>query len=264
MSAPVLWVVAALLAAALTGLWLLPHDSTRDDVASYIERANAQGRQFTQQYRSVESAYRSFATKPGHAPDTAKLRAAAERMTQLRAELTAIPAPPKARLLRTKLIAFYRGQEQVAYELVGVAAYFPKLVAAEQPLKGAAEAMRKDVGAAHTPKSQAAGLGAYADAIASTADRIEALKEPALFTKAKGLEIARLRRTERSIRAIRAALLANDRPALKSAVAKLAVSNNASAVATRAAVVSYNRHVDHIQKLGAAVELERRRLDRTL
>jgi hypothetical protein len=263
-SARVLWVVAALLGAGLTGIWLIPHDSTRDDVASYIERANEQGQQFTQQYRSVEAAYRTFATKPGHGPNTAKLRAAAERMTQLRAGLAAIPAPAKARLLRTKLIAFYRGQEQVAYELVGVAAYFPKLVDAERPLKGAAEAMRKDVGAAHTPTSQAAALGSYAGAIARTADRIEALKEPALFAKAKGLEIARLRKTERSVRAIRAALLANDRTALKTAVSKLAVSNNASAMATRAAVVAYNRHVDHIQKLGAAVELERRRLDRTL
>lgn len=263
-SARLLWVVAALLAAVLTGIWLVPRHSTRDDVASYIDRANEQGRQFTVQYRSVDAAYRTFANKPGRGPSTAKLRSAAERLTQLRVDLAAIPAPPKARLLRTKLIAFYRGQEAVAYELVGVAAYFPKLVAAEQPLKTAASAMRKDVGSAHTPKAQAAALGVYAASIGSTADRIEALQEPALFAESKRLEVARLRRTQRSIQSIRAALLANDRTALNAAVAKLSVSSNASAVATRAAVVAYNKHVDHLRKLGAAVELERRRLDRTL
>ena len=264
MSAGVLWVVAALLAAVLTGIWLIPHDSTRDKVTSYIERANEQGREFTVQYRGVEAAYRGFATAPGKKPQTAKLRSAAKRLTQLRVELAAIPAPPKAAVLRKRLIAFYRGQEQVAYELVGVTAYFPKLVAAEQPLKGAAETMRQSVGSSHTPKGQAAALGAYAAAVGGAADRIQALHAPALFTKSKRLEVARLRKTERSIRAVRAALAANDRTALNAAVKQLSVSSNASALATRAAVLAYNRHVNHISKLGAAVELERRRLDRTL
>lgn len=253
-----------MLAAALTGLWLIPHDSTRDKVAQYIEQANETGRQFAAQYSGVEAAYRTFATSPGKRPSTAKLRVAAKRLTELRIELAAIPAPPKAQTLRRRLIAFYRGQEKVAYELVGVTEYFPKLVTAEQPLKGAADTMRKGVGAAHTPTAQAAALGTYAASIERTAAHIEALDQPALFTQARRLEVARLRKTERSIRDVRAALLANDRTALNIAVRKLSVSNNASALATRAAVVAYNKHVSQISKLGAAVELERRRLDRTL
>lgn len=252
-----------MLAAALTGIWLIPHHTTRDKVAHYIEQANDTGRRFTAQYSDVEAAYRGFAGR-GKTPSAAKLRVAAKRLTELRIELAAIPAPPKAQRLRTRLIAFYRGQEEVAYELVGVTAYFPKLLDAEQPLKAAAGTMRKAVGGAHTPPAQAAALETYADAIRAAERRIQALDEPKLFTKAKGLEVARLRKTETSIRAVRAALLANDRAALKDAVAKLSVSNNASAVATRAAVVAYNEHVSHIRKLGAAVELERRRLDKTL
>ena len=83
-SARVLWIVAAVLAAALTGFWLRPHESSRDKVAHYIEQANETGRQFTAQYSGAEAAYRTFATAPGKHASTAKLRVAARRLTKLR------------------------------------------------------------------------------------------------------------------------------------------------------------------------------------
>ena len=67
-----------------------------------------------------------------------------------------------------------------------------------------------------------------------------------------------------SIRSVRAALLAHDRTALQKAVKRLATASDVAAVATRSAVVRYNRDVKQIQKLGVRVEVERRRLDRTL
>jgi hypothetical protein len=56
------------------------------------------------------------------------------------------------------------------------------------------------------------------------------------------------------------------RAALKTALDTLAAttSKTGAARATRAAVLSYNRHVDDLQQLGAKLERERRRLEGTL
>ena len=104
-----LWVVAALIAAAMTGAWFIPRDTPRDKVTRYIERANATGTAFTTQYSEVSSAYRSFTLSAKVQPaQQARLQSAARRLTQLRVELQQIPAPSQARGLRQRLIALYR------------------------------------------------------------------------------------------------------------------------------------------------------------
>ena len=111
-------------------------------------------------------------------------------------------APEPARQLRKRLIAFYRQQEQVAYELAGIMAYFPRILAAEQDVRPAAARMRKGLAAAHSAKAQAAVLGAYAGTVAAALDRVQAIRPPALLAKAQLAEAARLGRTTRAVRAV--------------------------------------------------------------
>ena len=258
--------IAALIAAGLTGAWLIPHHTARGDVAHYIDRANAKGTEFAKQYRDVSAAYRSFRLKPGAsaAAETARLQRAATRLTQLRVELAAIAAPPQAKELRTRLIAFYRKQEQVAHEIADITAYFPKLAAAEQPLRPAADRMRKAIRAAKTPTAQAAALKPYGDELARAAEEIAAVSAPAILAKAQSAEQTRLARTAKAVRGVEAALAAHNRVALNKAIAKLGVASTAASDTTRAAILAYNRHVEEIRTLGAKVERERQRLDRTL
>ena len=249
----------------MTGFWIIPRDSPRGDVARYIRRANATGTAFAKQYRGVSSAYRSFIVVPhGQSVQVARLRLSARRLTQLRIALQEIPAPPRARLLRLRLIAFYRRQEQVAHELVGIAAYFPRLIAAERPLGRAGARMRTMLASARTPEKQARALGLYANVLGSSIGRIESIPAPALLAKARQAESRRLAKTMRSVQAVQHALLSHNRGKLKEAVAGLRTTSNAASLASRAAIVAYNRHVAEIRHLGVEVERERRRLDRSL
>lgn len=264
-SARALWVVAALIAAALTGVWFIPHHTARDSVTEYIKRANATGTAFAKQYKDVSTAYRFFKVAPSaQAERAARLRLAAQHLTDLRVRLEQIPAPPEARTLRLRLVAFYRKQEQVAHEVLEITTYFPKLLTAEAPLRAAATQMRTSLAKVKKPKAQAAVLTVYAAAIGQTIDRIRATHAPALLAAAERAEAERLTKTKDAVRGVAAALRAHNRVALKKAVASLAVSNTAASAAARAAIVSYDKHIAEIRTLAARVEKERLRLERTL
>jgi hypothetical protein len=262
----VLWAIAALIAAGITFFSLLPHHTARGDVSGYIKRANERGTSFTRQYQSVSDAYR----KLGHGTNEAqlaRLRVAARNLGTLRAEIAAIPAPPAAQRLRRLLVAYYRGQEAVANELVAVVAYFPQLRKAEAPVQPAASRLNTALRSGSTDaKQQAAALAAYAAVLGQAARTVGAIDAPAAVKPARDAERRRLAATRASILGVRRALVANDRAALKNALDTLAAttSKTGAARATRAAVVSYNHHVDDLQQLGAKVERERRRLEGTL
>lgn len=260
-----LWLVAVLLAAAITGISLLPRDTPRDDVTRYITRANETGVAFAKQYKDVSAAYRSLSLAQGaQAAQSARLKLAARRLTALRIQLERLPAPDAAQQLRLRLIAFYRQQEQVAGELAGIMAYFPQVLAAEKGVKPSADRMRKGLAAARTPEAQAAALGAYADTVSIARDRVEAIGPPALLEKAQLAEVARLGRTARAIRAVQRGLLAHDRVRLQQALTGLQSAVGITSTATRVAILSYNRHVAEIQRLGTKVEQERQRLNASL
>ena len=263
-SARVLWIVAALVAAAVTGLALLPRHSAHDDVASYIEQVNATGTTFAKQYRDVTKAYATLGSAPKKESQAARLDRAARRLSQLRAQIAAVPAPKDARRLRMRLIAFYRGEESVAYEIAAITRYFPELLAAERPLAKAANAMKATVSKAASPAAQSAALTGYADALVSARARVAALDAPRVLLSARTAELARLARVERAVRSVGKALAAHDRAALNRAVKALGTPDTAAAAATRAGVVSYNRHVRDLDRLATAVEQERKRLELAL
>lgn len=234
-------------------------------MAAYIKRANATGAAFAAQYKDVSAAYRTLSPAPrGQAAQLARLRAAARQLTVLRLELERIPAPPAARTLRRRLVAFYRLQEQVAHELPAIVAYFPAVASAERDVQPAAKQMRTALTRARTPKAQAAVLKTYADIVNFAAVSVENLPAPALLAPARAAEAARLRRTARSIQRAVAGLLTRDRSKLQRAIAALGVTSDATGRANRAAILAYDRHIVEIRQLGARVEQERRRLESSL
>ncbi|MDX6452903.1 MAG: hypothetical protein QOH16_2952 [Gaiellaceae bacterium] len=260
-----LWIVAALAAAAVTGISLIPHGTPRGAVARYIQQANETGVAFAKQYQGVSSAYRSLSLAKGpQAAQTARLKLAARRLTALRIQLEQLPAPAQAHRLRLRLIAFYRQQEQVAQELAGIMAYFPQVIAAERGIKPGATQMHKALAKARAPAAQAAVLGTYAGTLATARDRVQAVRPPALLAQAQRAEVARLARTARAIRAVQRGLLAHNRVQLQKALTGLQDATSVTSTATRVAILAYNRHIADIQRLGAKVELERRRLDASL
>jgi hypothetical protein len=262
----VLWAIAALIAAGITFFSLLPHHTARGDVSSYIKRANTTGESFTKQYKSVEVAYRKLG-RGTNATQLARLRVAARNLGTLRAQIAAIPAPPDAQRLRRLLVAYYRGQEAVANELVAVVAYFPQLRRAEATVPPAARRLNVALKSGSTnAKEQVAALASYAAVLDLAARAVGAIHAPAAVAPARDAERQRLAATRTAILGVRRALIANDRAALDKALNTLTDTTvkTGAARATRAAVVSYNHHVDDLQLLGAKVERERRRLEGSL
>jgi hypothetical protein len=260
-----LWGVVALVAAVLVVVLL--HDrkgGPRADVSSYIRQVNATSTAFSKNYRTVEKAYSSFALAPQKAAaQEPQLRTAAADLTRLRAGIERVPAPKAAATLRLRLIAFFRQQEAVARELLGVSVYLPRLDAAERGLAPAGARMRVALKAGGKPSEQADALDAYASALDGAAGAVAALEPPQLFRATQALQLQRLRRAARLVRRLAHALSANDRPALEAA-GKALGKPAAASDAARTAILSYNKRVEKIHRLAAEVVLERRRLDEQL
>jgi hypothetical protein len=260
-----LWVVVTLIVVAL--IIALNHEpkGPRPGVAAYITRINNLSVTFSRDYKSIETAYRRFALAPQRpAAQEKRLQKASTQLTVLRKRVQRIPAPPKARVLKQRLIAFFRQQEAVSRELLGVSTYVPRLAAAERVLAPAGARMRAALKQKGTAKQQAAALDEYVAALNGAADAVEAIKAPALFLGSHTAQVQRLRHTADLTHRLSVALLANDKPALKRAVNELGRGTSSSSAAARTAILSYNARVVKIRELGASVERERRRLNDSL
>ena len=249
-----LWALAALLAAALTAVLLL-RDSPSDDVSAYIEEVNATQQTFAIRYGSVDRAYREFRLAPAEMEEQLpRLREAARTLADLRARVAAVEAPPEARTLRERLLAFLRQQELVAEELVTVAEYLPKLGASERPVAVASGRLRTALRTAETPDEQASALARYGTTLIRTAKQLEAIEPPPLLAPA-----------HRSALALQSGVRARDQAAVDAATRSLdAATASGSQKAQREAIKAYNGRIREIARLGAALERERLRLERDL
>jgi hypothetical protein len=260
-----LWGVVTLIGVVLIILLMHEPKPPRNDVAAYITRVNTLSLSFAQDYKSIEAAYRSFALAPkSPAIQEKRLQGAATHLTTVRVKIAQIPAPPQARVLKQRLIAFFRQQEAVSRELIGVSTYVPRIAAAETVLAPAGQTMRAALKTGGTAAKQAAALGLYATALEHAADAIAAIEPPAIFRASHADQVRRLRRSSVLTRRLSVALAANDRPALDRAVKQLGAGSSASTAAARTAIVSYNARVEKIKRLAASVERERSRLDHTM
>ena len=260
-----LWALAALLAAALTAVLLL-RDSPSDDVSAYIEEVNATQQTFAIRYGSVDRAYREFRLAPAEMEEQLpRLREAARTLADLRARVAAVEAPPEARTLRERLLAFLRQQELVAEELVTVAEYLPKLGASERPVAVASGRLRTALRTAETPDEQASALARYGTTLIRTAKQLEAIEPPPLLAPAHRSYVRQLRAYGRSALALQSGVRARDQAAVDAATRSLdAATASGSQKAQREAIKAYNGRIREIARLGAALERERLRLERDL
>lgn len=258
----VLWAIAALLAAGVTALLVVDRHGPRDDVSAYIAVVNDTTKSFVSEYAAVRGAYASFSVDPRRARrQLPRLRAASAKLTALRVRVQRIAAPPAARRLRQRLLAYFRQQEAVARELVQINVYSTELARARGPLLAASTRLRQGLRDGRTPAAQADALAGYGRAVDRHVAALRSIEPPPIFAGSLRAQIARLRASSRALDGLRAALLANDRAAVDRAVAELRRAGLASPVSERRAILSYNRHVNRIAALAAAVERERRRLE---
>jgi hypothetical protein len=263
----VLWIVAALFASALTAALLLQRGE-RDDVSAYIQDVSDTQRSFALELGNINRAYEQFQLSPAAvAAQLPRLREAARTMTSLRTRVEQIRAPAQAAELRRRVIAYFRQQERVAWELVTVTAFLPELVAAEKPLTAANAALRKGLQGAGSAPEQAAALRQYARKLEAVAASLRATDAPPLLAPAQRERSRQIDVYASSSRRLASAVASGDRTAFDAANAQLATaSSRPSAVlrAQQAAITAYNKRVSRIKELAVAVEQERQRLDREL
>lgn len=100
----------------------------RRAVTAYIQRVNAIQTTMHAPLAQVMLAYRDFTGGGVRAPKRdirRELTAAAATMAKLNRRLAAVPAPPEARKLRTKLLALVAAQAAVTREVGGLASFSP-------------------------------------------------------------------------------------------------------------------------------------------
>jgi hypothetical protein len=259
--------VAAVIAAAITAALFL-RDSERDHVSAYIEDVNEVQQRSATRFGSVNQALEQFElSADAAAEDLPELRRAAATLTSLRVQVQRIEAPEDARLLRARLIAFFKQQEAVARELVGVAVYLPKLSKAERPLPAVNRRLRSGLSDTSSLETQANVVQRYARELARVAAALDAIEPPTLLRASHRAYVQQLRSYAAASRALQSGIRSNDQTKVDAAIERLRVASVAppgAAKAQSAAIVAFNERVTKVNELGLAVEKERRRLERDL
>ena len=264
-----MWAIAAVFAAGITAaLFLRDRDTERDHVAAYIEQVNTTQGRFATRYGSVNRTLQDFKLSAAAAEaQLPQLRTAARTLTDLRLSVERVQAPPEARPLRRRMLAFLRQPESVARELVAVALYLPKLRAAEAPLAAASKRLRTRLAAASEPLDQGVAVREYAADLRRVAKSLDAIDAPPLLAPSHAAYIHQLRAYAASSEALQRGIRANDQAAVDAAVARMETAATAPSGSVRAqatAIKAYNARVVRIRTLGVALERERRRLERDL
>jgi len=234
-------------------------------VNDYVAQVNAASRAFAADYRTIDTAFRRFSFAPAQAEkQLPEVRSAARELTRLRTRIAAVPAPEQAAELRRRVIAFFRQQEAVGWELVAVSGYVPRLTRAEATLDPAGRRMRAALKASTSAAAQAEALRTYARSMRRTASLLDAIRAPQLFAASHEAQIERLRATAARISRLAGALEGSDRDAVAKALRALGTGTSGSADAAREAVRAYNRRIERIRTLAEQLERERLRLSETL
>lgn len=264
----ILWLVAAVVGVALIVAVLVgfrPNDekqkpNRRADVAEYIVRIGRVQAAMAVQIRTVDRAYKQFATQPKSIDARVRrYRDAEETLGTLRDQLRLQVAPPDARKLKTLLVRLASQNVAFAGIVTDLAAYLPALSRAQQPLADAVVQLRTAVQGAKTAHAQADAFDAYAASTTVIARHVAALHAPALFTKARNAEAAQLRRLSTLASGIADALRTKQVKEAQTLVASLAREQSRSTVARaqRTAAIAYNARLSAISHTAKAIERER-------
>jgi hypothetical protein len=293
--------VAAVAAAVVVTVY--NHDSKgspqRRAVTVYIQRVNAIQTGMHAPLARVLLAYRDF-TGSGLGPPKANIRpelaAAAATMAKLNRRLAAVPAPPEAQKLRTKLLTLVAAQADVTREVGGLASFSPAfgrelrrankansvlgaaLRAIPVPKTHRVRGTKKQVLAAQrayrvqaqaAANAQADAIDVYDASLARVIARLAALRPPHVLEPGYQAQLRAFRSTRAAGARLATGLRSNRRSDLaqlgRNFVASSRIAETAAAQRAQiAAIKRYNARARAISSAAADVQNELARLQREL
>jgi hypothetical protein len=267
----VLWAGVGAAVVALVVIIVLsfrPHGPThRHQVVSYINSVNHVELAARSQARAIQSAFRDFSRGTGSTGQQVReLQRAREQMRALRGQLAALPVPPDARRLRGLYLRLLDAEIAFAGNVAALARYSPRLAEAQAPLRAANAALHRAVVGTPTADAQARAFADYAHATAQIAGRVASVPAPSLFAPVRDAEAARLRRLSGLAAQISGALTRKDSQKASELFGTLSRVAGSPTVARvqREATLAYNRRLQAIGRIAAAIDKERTRLDKSL
>lgn len=297
-----LGVAAAAAVAAAVSVTVLGHDSgggskQRKAVTAYIHRVNAIQNRMHAPLTSVLLAYRDFSRKGSSTRRTAvELATAAATLERLDRRLAAVPAPPEARTLRTRLVELVAQQAAITREVQRMATFAPQFAAVLAGARSANDALGRALRAVKPPQphtlrgtkaqvraaqrafqaeasaaaaKQADAIDAYDAHVAAILRRLARLQPPDVLKPSYTAQI----RAFRTIRANGAQLAAELRKPKRNDIAALGrkfelssriAQSTAAQRAQIAAIKAYNARARSVGTASARVQEELARLQRDL
>lgn len=187
----VLGIAAAGAVAAAATVTAVNHKSKgspeRRAVTDYINSVNAIQHRMTAPLTRVMFAYRDFTAKGGSkeaAPR--KLAAAAATLQILERRLVALPYPPEARTLRTKLVVLIRREADVTREVQLLAGFAPRYVSTLRAVRAASGRLDEDLAKIDIPEAES--LRGTKRAVARARRKFAASAQQAAAAQAAAIE----------------------------------------------------------------------------
>jgi hypothetical protein len=228
------------------------------DVAAYVVRVNRLQGLATGPLQQLNTAYAEFGTARGRTPaHLDRLARGARSLRTLRTQIAHVPAPEKAMPIRAELVRLFDMQVAFAGDVTQFARYLAHIGAPERQAEAARLELLRALRAASGPTEQADAFGGYAAATGTAAARIEKLRAPAEFDRARTTEVARLQQLSSGAAQAARALRVGDRVAIQKGISTFSQSSSTIVVAVRQreAAIAYNRRL-------RAIEAQRTRLAR--
>ncbi len=243
-------------------------ESDRDRVEGYLEDANAIQQRSAPAFRRVNDVYRRFSTgelRPTRAPR--ELARAERSISAARARLAKLRPPGETSELHRRLLRVYDLNERLARETTQLGRYLPAAAAALRPLQLSNRRLRDDLRAADGPEAQGQALGRYADSLRKVVARLRRLRPPPVLAATDRSRTRRLASTRSLASRLRMAIEARDSKRVARLLLRFrrvtASSESGRTFAARS-LRAYNRRYREVGLATGAVQVERRRVERSL
>lgn len=243
-------------------------DDAGDRVEGYIERSNEVLREASDDFAAANEAYAAF--REG----SIEGRQAVERLSEARddiffarSQLAEVDAPPEARGLRERLLAFFDANGRLAAETADLAVYLPAAQEALEPLDRAGERLGERLEGGASPERQQRALSLYADTLDRVVEDLEELDPPPVLEPTHETQVQRLQAASEAARGLRGAIGDQDAQAIARRLQRfreLGENEEGEELLESAAVRSYQMRLDGVEQARAALEDERARLQESL
>jgi hypothetical protein len=237
------------------------------DVAAYVERVNRLQGLATGPLQQLNRAYADFGTPRGRTAAHLERLARGERsLRTLRTQIARAPAPEKALPIRTELLRLFDMQVAFAGNVTQFARYLVNVRAPERQAEAARLKLLRALQAASNPSEQAGSFDRYAAATGAAATRIEKLRAPAEFDRARTTEVARLHQLSSGAAQAARALRVGDRAEIQKGLSTFSGSSSTFVVAVRQreAAIAYNRRLRTIEEQRARLAHAQQRVQKSL